>query len=148
MSENLKERMEIKMEKINEILEASIPIVKIFDGLIVAPIIGTLDTERTQRIMENLLEKIMKEDAQVALIDITGVPTVDSRTSQHIIDTVSAVRLLGSKVIITGIKPPIAQTLVHLGIVLSDIMTARTLALGVKMALDILELKIVSTNKD
>ncbi len=144
MSENLKD----KMEKVNEILEVSVPIVKIFEGLIVASVIGTLDTERTQRIIENLLEKVVKEEARIVLFDITGVPTVDSRTAQHLIDTASAIRLLGSEVIITGINPTIAQTLVHIGIALSDIKTARSLALGVEMSLEILNKKIVSKDSE
>jgi rsbT co-antagonist protein RsbR len=132
--------------RLEAILEASIPIVKIWEGLLIAPIIGSLDTERTQILMEKLLNKIMKEEANVAILDITGVPTVDSRTAQHLVDTISAVRLLGSNAIITGIKPPIAQTLVHLGIVLTDIKTAKSLDQGVKMALDLLGIKL--TKKD
>ena len=144
MSENLKD----KMDKLDEILEISVPIIKIFEGLIVAPVIGTLDTERTQRIIEDLLENVVKEEARIVLFDITGVPTVDSRTAQHLIDTASAISLLGSEVIITGINPTIAQTLVHLGISLSDIKTARNLALGVEMSLNILNKKIVSKDSE
>jgi len=147
MSEDLRNKdLQEKLDKVQEILEISVPIVKILDGLILVPIIGTLDSDRTQIIMENLLEKIMIESAEVVILDITGVPTVDSRTAQHLIDTVSAVRLLGSKVIVTGIRPSIAQTLVHLGIVLSDINTARSLALGVKRALNILNLELINSN--
>lgn len=147
MSEALNSKaLQEKIDRVEEILELSVPIVKILEGLVLVPIIGTLDSDRTQHIMENLLEKIMRENADVAILDITGVPTVDSKTAQHLIDTVSAVRLLGSKVIITGIRPTIAQTLVHLGIVLSDIMTARSLALGVKLALELLNLTLIDTN--
>ena len=147
MNELLKLK-EIK-EKMNSILEYSIPIVKIWDNIILAPIIGTLDSDRTQQIMEELLNTIVKESALIAILDITGVPIIDSVTAQHIIDTVSAVHLLGSKVILTGIKPSIAQTLVHMGIILSNIKyTARSLAQGFKMALDILKLEIISKNKE
>jgi rsbT co-antagonist protein RsbR len=132
--------------KMEDILEASIPIVKIWDGLLIAPIVGTLDTERTQRLMEKLLQKIVEKEARVTILDITGVPTVDSRTAQHLIDTISAVRLLGSEAIITGIKPPIAQTLVHIGVILRDITTARSLSQGVEIAMNTLGIEIV--NKD
>ena len=137
---------EIK-KKMEDILEASIPIVKIWEGLIIAPIVGTLDTERTQRLMEKLLQKIVEKEARVTILDITGVPTVDSRTAQHLIDTISAVRLLGSEAIITGIKPPIAQTLVHIGVILRDITTARSLSQGVEIAMNILGIKIVSKDQ-
>jgi rsbT co-antagonist protein RsbR len=130
-------------QKMEDILEASIPIVEIWEGLLIAPIVGTLDTERTQRLMEKLLQKIVEKEARVTILDITGVPTVDSRTAQHLIDTISAVRLLGSEAIITGIKPSIAQTLVHIGVAFRDITTARSLSQGFEIAMNTLGIQIV-----
>jgi rsbT co-antagonist protein RsbR len=135
-------------QKMEDILEASIPIVKIWEGILVAPIIGTLDTERAQRLMEKILHKIVQEESQITILDITGVPAVDTRTAQHITDTISAVRLLGSKAIITGIKPSIAQTLIHLGITLRDIKTARSLSQGVEIAMNSLGIELVKKNQE
>jgi rsbT co-antagonist protein RsbR len=131
-----------------DILEASIPIVKIWEGLLIAPIVGTLDTERAQRLMEKLLHKIVEKEARVTILDITGVPTVDSRTAQHLTDTISAVRLLGSEAIITGIKPSIAQTLVHIGVTLRDITTARSLSQGFEIAMNTLGIQIIKKEKE
>ena len=129
-----------KMEKTleqqaQEILEVSTPILRVWQGVVVAPLIGTLDSQRTQRFMENLLNRIVDTKAEIALIDITGVPVIDTQTAQSLIDTISGVRLLGSNVILTGVRPQIAQTLVHLGIDLSDIITRSSLVAGFKVAL-------------
>lgn len=127
-----------------EIIEISTPIIKVWDGVVAAPLIGTLDSERTQRFMERLLEAITATNSPVALVDITGVPTIDTQTAQHLIDTVSAVRLLGSRVILTGVRPSIAQTLVHLGIPMSDITTRSSFAGGLRVALDMLDLEVTA----
>jgi rsbT co-antagonist protein RsbR len=127
-----------------EILEISTPVVQIWEGVVMAPLIGALDSLRTQRFMEQLLQRIVDTNSPVALVDITGVPVVDTRTAQHLIETVSAARLLGAQVVLTGVRPAIAQTLVHLGIDLSGVTTRSSLAAGLRIALDILELKVVS----
>lgn len=121
-----------------EILEISTPVIQIWEGVVATPIIGTLDSFRAQQFMEHLLEKIVETKSPIALIDITGVPQIDTATAQHLIDTICAVKLLGSKVIITGIRPAIAQTLVHLGIDLQGILTKSSMAAGLKVALDML----------
>ena len=123
----------------DEILELSTPSMQVWDGVIAAPLIGTLDSQRTQRFMEDLLNAIVETGSEIALVDITGVPTIDTLTAQHVIETISAVRLLGADVILTGVRPSIAQTLVHLGIDLSDITTRSSLAAGLRVALDIIE---------
>ena len=126
------------------IFESSTPVVQVWEGVVVTPIIGTLDSERTQQIMEQLLEKIVETHSKIALIDITGVPNIDTAIAQHLVDTIKAVKLLGSQVVITGIKPSIAQTLVHLGINLTGVLTRKSLAEGIEVALNTLNLKIVS----
>lgn len=128
------------------IFESSTPVVQVWEGVVVTPIIGTLDSERTQQIMEQLLEKIVETHSRIALIDITGVPSIDTAIAQHLVDTINAVKLLGSQVVITGIKPSIAQTLVHLGINLTGILTRKSLAEGIEVALKTLNLKIVEKN--
>lgn len=133
---------EVIRQQTDEIMVMSTPIIQIWEGVVAAPLIGTLDSQRTQQFMEQLLEKIVDVKATVALIDITGVPQIDTATAQHLIDTINAVKLLGSKVIITGIRPSIAQTLVHLGIVLKDIVTKSTMGAGLKTALEMLEVDI------
>lgn len=138
---------EVISRQTEEILEMSTPVIQIWEGVVAAPIIGMLDSSRTQQFMERLLESIVETNSPVALIDITGVPQIDTATAQHLIDTINAVKLLGSQVIITGVRPVIAQTLVHLGIDLSGIITRPTMALGLKVALDRLSIKIVDTSK-
>jgi rsbT co-antagonist protein RsbR len=108
------------------------------------PLIGTLDSQRTNVFMERLLERIVQTRAQSVLLDITGVPTIDTQTAQHLIDTIAAVRLLGSQVIMTGVRPAIAQTLVHLGIDLSGVTTRTSMAAGLKVALSTQDKRIVS----
>ena len=126
-----------------EIIELSTPVIKVWDRIVAAPLIGTLDSQRTQYFMERLLNTIVETNSPVALVDITGVPTIDTKTAQYIIETISAVKLLGAQVILTGVRPAIAQSLVHLGTNLSDITTCTSLAAGLRVALDILELKVV-----
>lgn len=132
-------REEIIRRQGQEILEISTPILRIWEGVVVAPLIGTLDSERTQRFMETLLEQIVETNSDVALVDITAVPMIDTQTAHHLIETISAVRLLGAQVILTGVSPSIAQTLVQLGIDLPGIITRSSLVSGLRKALDILE---------
>ena len=126
-----------------EILEmATVPVVQVWDGIVLVPLIGTLDSQRTQQLMERLLQRVTETASPVALLDITGVPTVDTQTAQHLIETISAVRLLGAEVVLTGVRPTIAQTLVHLGIDLSNILTRSSLAAGLRVALELLNLNV------
>ncbi len=118
-----------------EMLELSTPVVKLWDGILALPLIGTLDSSRTQVVMENLLQEIVDTGSQIAIIDITGVPTVDTLVAQHLLKTVAAAKLMGADCIISGIRPQIAQTIVHLGIALGDVVTKGTLADAFKEAL-------------
>jgi rsbT co-antagonist protein RsbR len=118
-----------------ELLELSTPVVRLWENILALPLIGTLDSERTQVVMENLLEKIVQSEATIAIIDITGVPTVDTLVAQHLLKTVSAARLMGADCIISGIRPQIAQTIIHLGIDLSQVITKATLADAFAVAL-------------
>ena len=129
-----------------EILEISTPVIQIWDGVLMAPLVGTLDSERTQQLMERLLERIVETNSAVALLDVTGVPTIDTRTAQHLAETTTAVRLLGAQAVLTGVRPAIAQTLAHLGVDLGDITTRSSLAAGLRVALDLLNLQVVSGN--
>ena len=138
----LSAREEVIKEQSEEIMEISVPIIQVWEGIIAAPIIGTLDTSRTQLLMEKLLEGVVETKTRIVLLDITGVPSIDTATAQHIIDTINAVKLLGSEVVITGVSPAIAQTLVHLGIDLSGITTRSALAQGLKVALNKLNLEL------
>jgi rsbT co-antagonist protein RsbR len=118
-----------------ELLELSTPVVKLWDGILALPLIGTLDSARTQVVMESLLQRIVETGSEVAIIDITGVPTVDTLVAQHLIKTVTAARLMGADCIISGIRPQIAQTIVHLGVDLGDVTTKATLADALTTAL-------------
>jgi rsbT co-antagonist protein RsbR len=119
-----KSREEVILRQQREIAELSTPVVKLWDGVLAIPIIGTLDSQRTQVVMENLLQRIVDDGAAIAIIDITGVPLVDTLTAQHLLKTVAAARLMGADCIISGIRPQIAQTLVHLGVELNVISKA------------------------
>ena len=132
----LKTRDELIRRQQEEMLELSTPVVKLWDGILALPIIGTLDSARTQVVMETLLENIVKTSSRVAIIDITGVPTVDTVVAQHLLKTVTAARLMGADCIISGVRPQIAQTIVHLGINLLDVTTKATLADAFAVALD------------
>ena len=127
-----------------ELLELSTPVIKLWDGAVAVPLIGTLDSARTQVVMENLLSRILETDAVIAIIDITGVPTIDTLVAQHLLKTVAAARLMGAECIISGIRPQIAQTIVHLGLDLSDVTTKATLADAFVVALERLGQQIVS----
>lgn len=118
-----------------EMLEMSTPVIKVWEGVVAVPLIGTLDSARTQIVMETLLQKIVDTGSRIAILDITGVPTVDTQTAQHLMKTVSATRLMGAECIISGIRPQIAQTIVHLGIDINDIVTKATMADAIKEAL-------------
>ena len=118
-----------------ELLELSTPVVKLWDGILALPIIGTLDSARTQVVMESLLNELVSTNSKVAIIDITGVPTIDTVTAQHLLKTVTAARLMGADCIISGVRPQIAQTIVHLGINLLDITTKATLADAFELAI-------------
>jgi PAS domain S-box-containing protein len=138
-----RKRMEAALARqAEEILEISTPTMQVWDGVVASPLIGTLDSRRTQRFMEDLLSAIVDTGSEIALVDITGVPTIDTLTAQHMIETIDAVRLLGADVILTGVRPSIAQTLVNLGIDLSGITTRSSLAAGLRVALDMLGLRI------
>ena len=129
-----------------EILEIATPVIQIWDGVLMAPLVGTLDSERTQQLMERLLERIVETNSAVALLDVTGVPTIDTRTAQHLAETTTSVRLLGAQAVLTGVRPAIAQTLAHLGVDLGDITTRSSLAAGLRVALNLLNLQVVSGN--
>ena len=131
----MKGREEVIARQQAEMLELSTPVVKLWEGVLALPLIGTLDSARTQVVMENLLQKIVDTGAEIAIIDITGVPTVDTLVAQHLLKTVAAARLMGADCIISGIRPQIAQTIVHLGVDLGDVTTKATLADAFAMAL-------------
>lgn len=131
----LKAREEVIARQSEELLELSTPVVKLWDGVLALPLIGTLDSARTQVVMESLLQRIIETGSEIAIIDITGVPTVDTLVAQHLIKTVTAARLMGAECIISGIRPQIAQTIVHLGVDLSGVITKANLADAFKVAL-------------
>jgi rsbT co-antagonist protein RsbR len=130
-----KTREEVIARQNLDLLELSTPVVKLWDGVLALPLIGTLDSARTQVVMESLLQKIVETSADVAIIDITGVPTVDTLVAQHLLKTVTAARLMGAECIISGIRPQIAQTIVHLGVNLGDVITKASLAEAFKIAI-------------
>lgn len=138
----IKGREEVILRQTDEITEISTPVIRVWDGILALPIIGTLDSARTQVVMENLLQEIVNTGSSIAILDISGVPAVDSLVAQHLIKTVSATRLMGAECIISGIRPEIAQTVVHLGIDLSNIVTKSTLASALKYAYGILQLEV------
>jgi rsbT co-antagonist protein RsbR len=131
-----KSREEVIMSQQQELLELSTPVVQLWDGILALPLIGTLDSARTQVVMESLLQQIVDTSASIAIIDITGVPTVDTLVAQHLLKTVAAARLMGADCIISGIRPQIAQTIVHLGVELGSVTTKATLADAFGIALE------------
>lgn len=131
----VRSREEVIARQQEEMLELSTPVVKLWDGILALPLIGTLDSARTQVVMETLLQQIVNTGAGIAIIDITGVPTVDTLVAQHLLRTVAAARLMGADCIISGIRPQIAQTIVHLGVALGDVVTKATLADAFDLAL-------------
>lgn len=144
----IKGREEVILRQTDEIAEISTPVIQVWDGILALPIIGTLDSARTQVVMENLLQRIVETGSTIAILDISGVPAVDSLVAQHIIKTVAATRLMGAECIISGIRPEIAQTVVHLGIDLSNIITKSSLASALKHAFTMLRLEVRKTQKE
>jgi rsbT co-antagonist protein RsbR len=130
-----KGRERIIIQQQQDLMEVSTPVVTLWDGVLALPVIGTLDSARTQVVMETLLERIVSTGSSIAIIDITGVPTVDTLVAQHLLKTVSAARLMGADCIISGIRPQIAQTIVHLGVELHSVVTKATLADAFSVAL-------------
>jgi rsbT co-antagonist protein RsbR len=130
-----KTREEVIARQQQEMLELSTPVVELWRGILALPLIGTLDSARTQIVMQNLLEAIVAKSADLAIIDITGVPTVDTLVAQHLLKTVAAARLMGADCIISGIRPQIAQTIIHLGVDLGAVLTKATLADAFQLAL-------------
>jgi len=130
-----KGREQLIIRQQEEMMELSTPVITLWDGILALPLIGTLDSARTQVVMESLLQKIVETEAPIAIIDITGVPTVDTLTAQHLLKTVAAARLMGADCIISGIRPQIAQTIVHLGVELNDVVTKASLADAFAIAL-------------
>ena len=137
-----KSREQVISRQQRELMELSTPVVELWDGILALPLIGTLDSGRTQVVMESLLEKIVETGAAIAIIDITGVPTVDTLVAQHLMKTVAAARLMGADCIISGIRPQIAQTIVHLGVDLSAVTTKASLADAFAIALKRASLRI------
>jgi rsbT co-antagonist protein RsbR len=130
-----KRREQLIIRQQEEMLELSTPVITLWKGILALPLIGTLDSSRTQVVMESLLQRIVDTGAPIAIIDITGVPTVDTLTAQHLLKTVAAARLMGADCIISGIRPQIAQTIVHLGVELGDVLTKASLADAFAIAL-------------
>ncbi len=128
-------REEVINRQQREMLELSTPVVKLWEGILALPMIGTLDSARTQVVMESLLQKVVETGAQIAILDITGVPTVDTLVAQHLLKTVTALRLMGAECIISGVRPQIAQTIVHLGVDLQGVTTKANLADALALAL-------------
>jgi rsbT co-antagonist protein RsbR len=141
-----KGREEVISRQQQEMLELSTPVVELWQGVLALPLIGTLDSARTQVVMESLLQRIVETGSGIAIIDITGVPTVDTLVAQHLLKTVAAARLMGADCIISGIRPQIAQTIVHLGVDLQDVITKATLADAFAIALRRLGLAVQKAN--
>ncbi len=139
----VKEREKIIQMQQEDMLELSTPVIKAWNEVLIVPIIGTLDSKRTQIIMEKLLDAIINTSSKVAILDITGVPTVDTYVANHLISTTTAARLLGAEIIITGISPNIAQIMVHLGINLSGIITRALMEDGFRLALEMCSHRII-----
>ncbi|GEO03183.1 polyvinylalcohol dehydrogenase [Adhaeribacter aerolatus] len=140
-------REEVILRQTDEMNEISTPVIRVWEGILALPIIGTLDSARTQIVMENLLQQIVETGSRIAILDISGVPTVDSLVAQHLIKTVSATRLMGAECIISGIRAEIAQTIVHLGIDLSNINTKASLASALKLAYSMLGIEVRRTER-
>lgn len=144
----IKGREDVILRQTDEIAEISTPVIRVWDGIVALPIIGTLDSARTQIVMESLLQEIVESGSSIAILDISGVPAVDSLVAQHLIKTVSATRLMGAECIISGIRPEIAQTIVHLGIDLTGITTKSTLASALRHSFSILKYEVRKTQKE
>ncbi|MFS2124050.1 STAS domain-containing protein [Pseudomonas sp. Pseusp97] len=134
-------------EQQESLLELSTPVVELWDGVLAVPLIGALDSNRTQIVMESLLQKIVETESDLAIIDITGVPTVDTMVAQHLLKTITAAKLMGAKCIISGIRPQIAATIVHLGVELGEVVTKASLADAFKLALKQLGVRITHADR-
>jgi rsbT co-antagonist protein RsbR len=143
-----KAREQVIERQQQELLELSTPVVKLWDGILALPMIGTLDSARTQVVMESLLQRIVDTGSEIAIIDITGVPTVDTLVAQHLLKTVAAIRLLGAECIISGVRPQIAQTIVHLGVDLTGVTTKANLADALSLALKRSGFSVIKSNPD
>ena len=144
----IKGREDVILRQTSEIQDISTPVIRVWDGILALPIIGTLDSARTQVVMEALLQEIVESGSTIAILDISGVPAVDSLVAQHLIKTVSATKLMGAECIISGIRPEIAQTVVHLGIDLSHVITKATMASALRYAFSVLKLELKKIQKD
>lgn len=144
----LQEKLDLIEKQREAIEELSTPIIKIWDKVLVLPLIGTLDTRRSQKLTESLLSSIATTQTRFSILDITGVPTVDSAVANHLIKTVDAVKLLGADCVITGIRPEVAQTIVHLGVDLFKVETLSNLADGLKWAFEKMNLRLIETKNN
>jgi rsbT co-antagonist protein RsbR len=142
-----KTREEVILRQNQGLLELSTPVVMLWEGILALPLIGTLDSARSELVMQSLLQKIVETSASIAIIDITGVPTVDTLVAQHLLKTVTAARLMGANCFISGIRPQIAQTIVHLGVNLGDITTKANLKDALALAMKQSGLTVVNTKK-
>jgi rsbT co-antagonist protein RsbR len=147
-ADKLQEQLDLIEKQRRAIEELSTPIIKIWDQVLVLPLIGALDTRRSQKLTENLLTEISATQSKVAILDITGVPTVDSAVANHILKTIASVKLLGAQCVVTGIRPEVAQTIVHLGVDLTDVETLSNLSDGLKWAFNHMNFKITWNKKD
>lgn len=145
---DLEEKLKLIEQQRKAIEELSTPIIKMWDKILVLPLIGTLDTRRSQKLTEALLTDIAATQTKVTIIDITGVPTIDSAVANHLLKTVAAVQLLGAECLITGIRPDVAQTMVHLGVDLGGVETLSNLGEGLKLAFSKLHLRITEEQID
>lgn len=144
----IKGREEVILRQTDEITEISTPVISVWEGILALPIIGTLDSQRTQVVMENLLQQIVDTNSSIAILDISGVPAVDSLVAQHLLKTIRATRLMGAECIISGIRPEIAQTIVHLGIDLSGIITKASMASALAYAFSKTNLTVKRINTE
>lgn len=143
----LQDKLDLIEKQRQAIEELSTPIIKIWDQVLVLPLIGALDTRRSQKLTESLLTEIATTQSKVAILDITGVPTVDSAVANHILKTIASVKLLGAECVVTGIRPEVAQTIVHLGVDLTGVQTLSNLSEGLKWAFNRQHLKIMEEKK-
>ncbi|WP_225775166.1 STAS domain-containing protein [Pseudomonas sp. Marseille-Q5115] len=146
MDRFLSGREAVIREQQESMLELSTPVVQLWAGVLAVPLIGSLDSNRTQVVMEALLQKIVETESDIAIIDITGVPTVDTMVAQHLLKTITAAKLMGARCIISGIRPQIAATIVHLGVELGDVVTKASLSDAFQLALKELNVRLVSAN--